>query len=216
MGMKWLDEAGLVAIGQCLETLLVILGLLAGMKVVFSRHPMKGVLALMGCFLVNAALWILCGAEFLGISLVIVYGGAVMVLFLFVVMMLPLKKVASTLRLHRLWFIGFGAVFALGASLAWIFNRLESAVQMPNSEQGGMPSYHLFEVLYERFGYAVLLAAILLLLALLAAIQLARDEVPRFRKKQRVDEQVQVDKAERLECVETMERDTLYIARKGD
>ena len=65
--------------------------LFAGLRVITARNPVHGVLWLVLAFFTAAALWLLLRAEFLAIALVVVYVGAVMVLFLFVVMMLDIN-----------------------------------------------------------------------------------------------------------------------------
>src|SRR5688572_19136971 len=77
-----------------LEAVFLIFGavlLLSGLLVVTARNPVHGVLFLVLAFFTAAALWLLLHAEFLAIALVVVYVGAVMVLFLFVVMMLDIN-----------------------------------------------------------------------------------------------------------------------------
>src|SRR5436190_3453553 len=64
---------------------------LSGLAVITARNPVHGVLFLVLAFFTAAAIWLLLGAEFLAIALVVVYVGAVMVLFLFVVMMLDIN-----------------------------------------------------------------------------------------------------------------------------
>src|SRR5216117_600629 len=65
--------------------------LLSGLRVVTARNPVHGALFLVLAFFTAAALWLLLNAEFLAIALVVVYVGAVMVLFLFVIMMLDIN-----------------------------------------------------------------------------------------------------------------------------
>ena len=70
-----------------------IIIILSSIKVITSKNPVQAVLFLVLSFFTSACLWILLNAEFLAITLVLVYVGAVMVLFIFVVMMLEIKNV---------------------------------------------------------------------------------------------------------------------------
>src|SRR5579863_10219687 len=76
---------------------------------IISKNPVHAALALVMCFVTSAAIWLLIGAEFLAIALVLVYVGAVMVLFLFVVMMLDINLD----RLRE----GFWSYLPLGAAV---------------------------------------------------------------------------------------------------
>ena len=78
------------ALFYCLATALVT----SASLVAFSNHPVRAVMSLILTFVLTAALWILLSAEFLGLLLIFVYVGAVMTLFLFVVMMLNLNELS--------------------------------------------------------------------------------------------------------------------------
>ena len=85
--------------------------LVSGLLVITARNPVHGVLFLVLAFFTAAAIWLLLQAEFLAIALVVVYVGAVMVLFLFVVMMLDINL--ARLR-EQFWsYLPLGAVVAL-------------------------------------------------------------------------------------------------------
>ncbi len=89
--------------------------LLGAVGVVFSRHTVHAVLSLIFAFFNAAALLIMIGAEFVGFMLIVVYVGAVAVLFLFVVMMLDVDRDAlrSAVAPHKKWVIFFAAVFVI-------------------------------------------------------------------------------------------------------
>src|SRR5580698_3538028 len=86
---------------------------------IISRNPVHAALALVMCFVTSAAIWLLIGAEFLAVVLVLVYVGAVMVLFLFVVMMLDINT--EELR------VGFWKAFPM-AALVGVLIALEMAL----------------------------------------------------------------------------------------
>ena len=153
--------------------------LFAAFKVITARNPVHAALYLVLAFFQASALWILLKAEFLAITLVLVYVGAVMVLFLFVVMMLDinLDGMRKGFWKHFPLAAGVGALIALemAAVLMGGFrlsevpqNALavgETAVQLSNTKELG-------KVLYSQYLYPLEVAAAILLVAMIAAIAL--------------------------------------------
>jgi NADH-quinone oxidoreductase subunit J len=178
--------------------------LFASLRVITARNPVHAVLFLMLSFSQAAAIWLLLKAEFLAITLVLVYLGAVMVLFLFVVMMLDIK--IDTLRQ------GFWRHFPLAATLGAVVVLEMAAVLMAGfrvSEEPhlaqviGQPvvepsnAKELGKLLYTLYIYPVQVAAAILLVAMVAAIALTL----RARKDTKTidpSEQVHVRAADRL------------------
>jgi NADH-quinone oxidoreductase subunit J len=157
--------------------------LFAALRVVTARNPVHAVLYLMLAFSQAAALWLLLKAEFLGITLVLVYLGAVMVLFLFVVMMLDINTDAIRQ--------GFWRHLPLAAILGAIVSAQLIAVLWAgfpdltvSAEAGGRAmhapghsnTYELGLLLYTQYLYPVQVAAVLLLVAMVAAIALTLRE----------------------------------------
>ena len=149
--------------------------LFAAFRVVTARNPVHAVLYLMLAFSQASAVWLLLQAEFLAIVLVLVYLGAVMVLFLFVVMMLDLN--ADSLRQ------GFWKHFPL-AALVGVVIALEMAYVLMGGFSGAavkaMPgdiaqlsnTKALGILLYTEYVYPVQIAAVILVVAMIAAIAL--------------------------------------------
>ena len=148
--------------------------IVAALGVITARNPVYAALFLVLAFLNSAVLWLLLEAEFLAIVLVLVYVGAVMVLFLFVVMMLDVN--ATQLR------EGFTRYAPLGLLIAGIV-VLEIAVvvyvkslgytrQPPALAATGSNTQALGELLYTKYLYPFELASVLLLVAIVAAIVL--------------------------------------------
>jgi NADH-quinone oxidoreductase subunit J len=149
--------------------------LFAALRVVTARNPVHAVLYLMLAFSQASALWLLLKAEFLGLTLVLVYLGAVMVLFLFVVMMLdiklegtrwdfwqnmPLAAVLGSLvaaELIAVLWVGFPSI------------ALPSAAALP---AGYSNTKELGLLLYNDYLYPIEVAAVILLVAMIAAIAL--------------------------------------------
>jgi NADH-quinone oxidoreductase subunit J len=145
----------------------------AATKVITARNPVHAALYLVLSFFTAAAIWLLLKAEFLAIALVLVYVGAVMVLFLFVVMMIDFDL--ARLR-QGFWSnlkvalpVGILIIFEMSAVLLRSFKVPETAVpvagDVSNTKALGM-------VLYTDYFFAFQIAAVLLLLAMVAAIAL--------------------------------------------
>ncbi|SCY35119.1 NADH-quinone oxidoreductase subunit J [Nitrosospira sp. Nsp13] len=148
----------------------------SALGVITARNPVHSALLLVLAFFTSAGLWLLLEAEFLAITLVLVYVGAVMVLFLFVVMMLDINL--DQLR------EGFWKWFPVGAFLGLVMAAQMAMVLM--GEQFGadkMPApssrpadysntKELGRLIYTEYVYAFELAAVLLLVAIVAAIAL--------------------------------------------
>jgi len=144
--------------------------------VITTRNPVHSALCLVLSFFTSAALWLLIEAEFLAIVLVLVYVGAVMVLFLFVVMMLDIKLEVVRKGFTRYAWLGWltvgaivfeilGVVMAKGLGLE--ATRVPKPMAADYSNTG-----ELGQVLYTKYVYPFELAAVLLLVAIVAAIVL--------------------------------------------
>ncbi|OJW44518.1 MAG: NADH:ubiquinone oxidoreductase subunit J [Thiobacillus sp. 65-1059] len=148
----------------------------AGMRVVTARNPVHAALFLVLAFFTAAGLWILLEAEFLAITLVLVYVGAVMVLFLFVVMMLDIKL--DKLR-EGFWdylpLAGFVSVL-LVIEMALILGSRHFGLEVMGTPAPHPADYsntkELGRLLYTDYVYAFELAAVILLVAIVAAIAL--------------------------------------------
>jgi len=148
--------------------------LLSAFRVVTARNPVHAVLFLMLAFSQASGLWFLLNAEFLAITLVLVYLGAVMVLFLFVVMMLDINM--DTLR------AGFWKHFPLAATLGAVVAFEMAAVLMsgfrlatPAAVDAAMQANNakaLGVLLYTDYLMPIQIAAAILLVAMVAAIAL--------------------------------------------
>lgn len=152
------------------------LAVAAGVLVVSSRNPVHSVLFLILAFFNTAGLFVLIGAEFLAMILVIVYVGAVAVLFLFVVMMLDIDF--AQLRGGFVRYLPIGALvgFILLAELVLVIGSWVVAPGVPNPvAAGGVPLSNtraLGDILYTRYLFAFQGAGLILLVAMVGAIVL--------------------------------------------
>jgi NADH-quinone oxidoreductase subunit J len=149
--------------------------LFAAFRVITARNPVYAALYLVLAFFQASAIWLLLRAEFLAISLVLVYVGAVMVLFLFVVMMLDInvEGLRQGFWKHFPLAAGVGALiaFEMAAVLMTGFRLREPLRPMPMGE-GSSNTMELGKLLYTEYLYPLEIAAVILLVAIIAAIAL--------------------------------------------
>ena len=189
----------------------------AAVAVISVRNPVHSALSLVLTFFSVACVWIVGGAEFLGVALVVIYVGAVMVLFLFVVMMLDIDIVG--LREGYVRYLPFGllvAVVMLVEMLVLIGARALMAQPFPAnaSEVAGVDNTEWVATeLFTRFLLPFETAAVILTIAVIAAVTLTLRPVREGGKKQNPADQVRVRVADRLRVVKM---DTSLPARLHD
>lgn len=179
--------------------------ILSSLLVISARNPVRGVLFLVCAFVMSAGIWIIMQAEFLGLILVLVYVGAVMTLFLFVVMMLNLEKLPPRTGFKKYWpyavliflflvgmmiYVVSPAHFHLAANVA----PGEHSAEYSNVKAIGMQ-------LYTKYVYAFELAAVILLVAIIAAISLAFRGWGGLSKRQNIGQQVRTNPKDRIRMV---------------
>jgi NADH-quinone oxidoreductase subunit J len=179
----------------------VLLG--ASFRVITARSTVHSALFLVLAFFSASCIWMLLKAEFLAISLVLVYVGAVMVLFLFVVMMLDINTDAFRVGFWKHFPLAglVGAVIALEMALVLMGGFRLTDAPVPAAEAVKLGNTKLLGIeIYSKYLYPLQIAAVLLLVAIIAAIALTL----RARKDSRYQDpskQVRVKKAERLRIV---------------
>ena len=178
---------------------------LAALWVITARNPVYSALGLVMCFITSAAIWLLLEAEFLAVVLVLVYVGAVMVLFLFVVMMLDINLAKLREGFTRFAWLGWLTALAVIVEIAGVIWARRGLGL--DASHGGVPTSATYSntlalgrVLYTRYAYPFELAAMLLLVAIIAAIALTLRHRPGL-KQQNIAAQVAVRPAERLRIV---------------
>ena len=177
----------------------------SALMVIISRNPVRGALFLVLSFFTSAVLWMLIEAEFLSLALIFVYVGAVMTLFLFVVMMINIDFVPVREGFVR--YLPFGILvmaivvglmlYVIGPShFGWFGKTIQTAhpADYSNVKEIG-------QVLYTNYVYPFEIAAIILLVAIIAAISLA------FRgrqnsKAQNIPKQLSVNRKDRVRLVD--------------
>jgi NADH-quinone oxidoreductase subunit J len=151
------------------------LTIFAALRVITTRNPVHAALYLVLSFFSTACIWMLLRAEFLAITLVLVYVGAVMVLFLFVVMMLDINLDQARQSFWRhmpvALFVGVVVVLELAAVLIYAFSGV-SASDAPALPADYSNTKALGSLLYTEYVWAFEIAAVILLLAIVSAIAL--------------------------------------------
>lgn len=179
--------------------------LFAAFRVITARNPVHAALYLVLAFFQAAAIWVLLKAEFLAITLVLVYVGAVMVLFLFVVMMLDinLDSMRQGFWKHFPLAGSVGAIIALEMSYVLMGGFREPPKAVAAAAQAGAQASNTKELgiaLYSEYIYPLEIAAVILLVAIIAAIALTLRE-RKDSKSQNPSEQVRVKRADRVSLV---------------
>jgi NADH-quinone oxidoreductase subunit J len=148
----------------------------AALGVILARNPVYSALLLVLCFFNSAVIWLLLDAEFLGIVLVLVYVGAVMVLFLFVVMMLDINLAELREGMTKYWPLAVAvAGFVVFAIINIIVVKNLGGMSLrtaPPIAAGYSNTRELGTALFTRYAYPAQIAAVILLVASVAAIVL--------------------------------------------
>ena len=184
---------------------------LSALVVIVARNPVHSVLFLILAFFNAAGLFIMLGAEFLAMILVIVYVGAVAVLFLFVVMMLDIDFAELRKGMAKNAPVGAFIGLVLLAELVWIYSRWGHAegsharVTHPIPDSEIVSNTHaLGQLLYTHYVFLFQISGLILLVAMIGAITLTLRNRPETRR-QSVDTQVSRDPKDvlKIEKIET-------------
>jgi NADH-quinone oxidoreductase subunit J len=174
------------------------------LKVITSSNPVLSAVNLVFSFFLSAVLWLLLGAEFLSIILILVYVGAVMVLFLFVVMMLDINIAKKSAAYINYLPLGIGIFLAFNALVIFFFvNTFENIdynavknieiISTSNTENLGYLLFTKYLIEFE-------IAGLILLLGIISAIILTYKKNPK-NKYQNPTSQVSVSKKDRLKVI---------------
>ncbi len=144
----------------------------SALMVVIAKNPVHSVLFLILAFFNSAALFLLRGAEFLAMTLVIVYVGAVAVLFLFVVMMLDIQIEDMKRKFGRYFLLGLGAGIALLAQLLFALSAKEAHYLLADELTITDSTKQIGLLLYTQYAYIFEAVGMILLVAMMGAIVL--------------------------------------------
>jgi len=181
------------------------IAILSALFVVASKNPVRGALSLVLTFFAMAGVWLLLHAEFLALILVLVYVGAVMTLFLFVVMMLRVNVLSAREGFVR--YLPFALLLAfmiVALTIVAIGPKQFGLTSMPAPAAEAVGYNNLADlgmVLYTHYAYPFEISAVLLLTAIVAAISLTHRKASR-RKNQIVSQQIAVKRADRVKLID--------------
>ena len=152
---------------------LAALAVAGAISLIFQRHPIHSALSLIVVMVALAGLYLLMGAEFVAAVQIIVYGGAIMVLFVFVIMLLNAGAEERTSFSKLAGFAGVPLGMALTAFLAAAVARPAGAAQAPGNAAVLAPTRAISEMIFKDFVYPFELTSFLILVAIMGAIVLA-------------------------------------------
>ena len=182
--------------------------IISSIGVVTINNPVKSAINLVFAFFSSAVLWLLLNAEFLSIILILVYVGAVMVLFLFVVMMLDINISQAKEGFVKYFPIGLIVFISIAGLLSFFFyNQFENSNNNIITEiniLGEDNTKNLGYVLYTEYILAFEIAAMLLLLGIISAITLTQQKNSE-NKYQNPSHQINANKKERLSVIKDEE-----------
>ena len=173
-------------------------------KVITSSNPVLSAINLVFSFFLSAVLWLLLGAEFLSIILILVYVGAVMVLFLFVVMMLDINIAKKTAAYIKYLPLGLGVFIAFNVLIIYFFintfenidyNAVKNIEIISDSN-----TQNLGYLLFTKYIIEFEIAGLILLLGIISAIVLTYRKNPK-NKYQNPTKQISASKKDRLKII---------------
>lgn len=185
----------------------------SALKVITVNNPVKAAIYLVFSFFASAVLWLLLNAEFLAIILILVYVGAVMVLFLFVVMMLDINLAQMREGFVNYFPIGLIVLFFMAGLLIFFltdqFSDMDKNIIQEIRLLGDDNTKNLGFLLYTEYILAFEIAGVILLLGIVAAITLTHKKNI-LNKYQNPFDQVNVKKSDRLKIIKDGDQTKWY------
>ena len=194
----------MIPVQQIIFSAFALTAIVSGTIAVSANNPVRAVLALVLTFFAASGMWLMAQSEFLALVLVLVYVGAVMTLFLFVVMMLNIEEATVKAKFRRVlpFLLSVGGLILLLLLVAIRPEQYQGAFLNHAVSLGAdySSTKALGAVLYTVYAYPFILAGCLLLVAIIAAISLAH-RPPRNCRTQDVVSQMRVRREDRVELI---------------
>ena len=180
--------------------------IVGSIMVISARNPVKSVLSLVFTFVCASGLWLTLQAEFLALVLVVVYVGAVMVLFMFVVMMLNVNQAVEQKKYINHWFLAIICAVILFAVIYYVigdqvFDLNNVPMPKPHSAEHSNVAL-LADKMFTDFIYPFEIAGVILLVAMISAIMLVYRHPKVGVKKQNVSQQMATDPKDCIKMVD--------------
>ncbi|NBW56194.1 hypothetical protein EBR43_00125 [bacterium] len=180
-----------------------LIALMTAIYMIHETNPVRSAFALIGVFLLTAIHWFLSQAEFLAVMLILVYVGAVMVLFLFVIMMIQ-EPVVKTKKLRIFFFQALISLLTLGCALQIMHPYIADLLKTISPSKSQITFHMLAQTLFSQYLFPFELCGIILLAAMISAVSLTL-RGPRNRRAQEIEQQIQAQKKERLILIKDMQ-----------
>ena len=177
-----------------------ILALISACVVIFSSQPIKSVLSLIFAFFLSALLWMILKAEFLSLSLIFVYIGAVMTLFVFMVMMINLESLEKTISSSSLIISGIFMSIFIMTFFAYYLKLSVLDTSVTTSDYYGSTK-EIGDHLYTSYFAVFQLIGVILLTSVVGSLFLVKRLI-RAQKTQDVKKQIDANKSDRLTVVD--------------
>ena len=154
------------------------LAILGGVLVITRKNPVHSALALIMTLLAQAGLYLMLYAPFVAGVQIILYAGGIMVLFLFVIMLVNIEKVQKQEQFNKQWLVGIVAAAALGVLFVLVYMKgralfPEHLAQMPEQQN----TQQIAVLLYGQYMFAFEIASLLLLVAIIGAVVMAKKRI---------------------------------------
>jgi NADH-quinone oxidoreductase subunit J len=154
------------------------LAILGGVLVITRKNPVHSALALIMTLLAQAGLYLMLYAPFVAGVQIILYAGGIMVLFLFVIMLVNIEKVQKQEQFNKQWLVGIVAAAALGVLFVLVYMKgktlfPEHLAQMPEQQN----TQQIAVMLYGQYMFAFEIASLLLLVAIIGAVVMAKKRI---------------------------------------
>jgi NADH-quinone oxidoreductase subunit J len=160
-----------------------LLTLGGGLLTITRRNPVHSAISLIVSLLGVAGLYLMQHAEFLFVVQIVLYVGGIMLLFLFVIMLVNLDQSARERQFNSHWMVALVAVAAVGAEIGWFLYRGQGAFQLADSAAGVTAAgavgntEMLADVLFQEYLLPFEIASILLLVAMVGAVVMAKKRI---------------------------------------
>jgi NADH-quinone oxidoreductase subunit J len=162
-------------------TLLAVVAIGSALNILIQRHPIYSALSLILTFMALAGIYIQMQAEFIAVMQIVVYTGAIMVLFIFVIMLLNARaEERAPDRVHVVKYFGVPLAVLLLAEIGWIASRATSSARIPvdaSSINLTRNTQLIGKILYTQYALPFEVTSILLLVAIVGAIIMAKKEL---------------------------------------